>query len=172
MKILALITNILFVFLLIFQVGCETTQPAPDLASRNQRVDRLPTYHSYLPTKVEILPLTEIGPDASDQAKAVIFTYLSLLDPFDSQIKAPCTLRFELYERATRSGEPKGRRVTIWPDIDLTKAADNNAYWQDYLRAYRFELALEAAPGQTYVLQATCISPHGKRISAEIILTY
>ena len=172
MKLLALITKILFVFLFIFQAGCETAQPTGDPTEQSHRADRLSTYRSYMPTRIEILPLTEIRSDDSDQEKVVISTYLSLLDPFDSQVKAPCTLRFELYERATRSGEIKGRRVTIWPDIDLTKAAKNNDYWQDYLRAYRFELALETVPGQTYVLQATCMSPNGKRLSAELTLKY
>jgi len=82
----------------------------------------------------------------------------------------PGVFRFELYERVVRSAEPKGRRIVIWPDIDLTGAAENNEYWRDFLRAYEFNLPFEAQIKQCYILQVTYLSPSGKRLSAELSL--
>ena len=69
--------------------------------------------------------------------------YAALRDSFGSCLKAPGVFRFELYEYVQYSSEPKGKRIIIWPDIDLTDAAENNEYWNDFLRAYEFSLDLE-----------------------------
>jgi hypothetical protein len=85
-------------------------------------------------------------------------------------MKSPGVFRFELYEKVPRSAEPKGKRISKWPDIDLTDAVENNARWRDYLRAYEFTLPLESETGQSHILQATCLCPNGKRLSAEFAL--
>jgi hypothetical protein len=90
-----------------------------------------------------------------------------LLDSFGCQVKSAGVFRFELYERVERSAEPKGRRVVIWPDIDLIDAAANNENWRDFLRAYEFNLDFDLQGSQNYVLQVTCLCPGGKRLSAE-----
>ena len=117
------------------------------------------------------MPLTEfISVDDARQAKIKI--YVSLLDTFGSQIKSPVTFRFELYEYVQRSAEPKGKRIIIWSDIDLTEPAENNVYWRDFLRAYEFNLPFEQAANQSYILQVTCLCPNGKRISSEFTLRH
>ena len=75
---------------------------------------------------------------------------VSLLDPFDCQIKSPGVFRFELYEYVQRSAEPKGQRVIIWPDIDLTECSENNNHWRDFLRAYEFNLDFGPQRNQCY----------------------
>jgi len=92
--------------------------------------------------------------------------YVGLLDAFGCQIKAPGVLRFELYQYVPRSAEPKGQRLAIWPDIDLTHPATNNRYWLDFLRAYEFKLDAPAGLNETYVLEATCMCPDGRRLTA------
>ena len=84
-------------------------------------------------------------------------------------MKAPGTLRFELYEHVQRSAEPKGQRIAIWTDIDLTDATENNRYWQDFLRAYEFTLRTDASRNKTYVLEATFLRPSG-RLTTEWLL--
>ncbi|MHC4762529.1 MAG: hypothetical protein ACYS71_04035 [Planctomycetota bacterium] len=116
------------------------------------------------------MPLTEFISDENSQEESQIKVYVSLLDAFGSQIKAPAVFRFELYEYLMRSAEEKGRRITLWPDIDLTEPTENNKQWQDFLRAYEFTLPFEPGENQTYVLQATCICPDGRRLSAELVL--
>ncbi len=127
-------------------------------------------FGGYAPAKVDIMPLTEfiLAPKAEDSPKLRI--YISLLDSFNCQMKSPGLFRFELYEQVLRSPEPEGRRVAIWPDIDLTDAAKNNQYWQDFLRAYEFNLDFEPKANQSYILQATFLTPDGRRLSAEFII--
>jgi hypothetical protein len=75
-----------------------------------------------------------------------------------------------LYEKVPRSAEPKGKRITKWPDIDLTDIVENNVYWRDFLRAYEFTLPVELDARQNHILQATCLCPNGKRLSTEFTL--
>ncbi len=124
---------------------------------------------SFAPVRIEILPLTELVELTDGQSGTQLDVFLSVLDAFGSQMKAPGTLRFELYEHVQRSAEPKGQRIAIWPDIDLTNPVENHRYWRDFLRAYEFTLRTDASKGKTYVLEATCLRPDG-RLSTEWLL--
>lgn len=117
---------------------------------------------SFAPTRIEILPLTELIESTDGQDGTQLDVYLSVLDAFGSQMKAPGTLRFELYEYVQRSAEPKGQRIAIWPDIDLTDPVENQRYWRDFLRAYEFTLRTEASKSKAYVLEATYLCPSGR----------
>lgn len=156
----------------IFYSGCEqSTAPNETTAKTNNDndTDKLSFYTLYAPTKIDIMPLTElVGPGNTPQSKISI--YVSLLDQFGSQVKTPGVFRFELYQHIPRSAEPKGKRVIIWPDVDLTDPVKNNDYWLDFLRAYEFNLPCELAGSQNYILQATCLCPNGKRLSTEFTL--
>jgi len=118
------------------------------------------------PAKITILPLTELVTAASGQG-AGLDVYVAVLDAFGSQIKAPTTVRIELYEHTPRSAQAKGQRIAIWPDIDLAHPAENNKYWRDLLRAYQFEFDVQADREKTYILEVTCLCPDGRRLSAE-----
>ncbi len=160
--------------------SCESppsaAPPAPTnpIENREAQVAQQPpavaAASDFIPIRIEVLPLTELvessGPDQGTQLNV----YVSLLDAFGSQIKTPATLRFELYDYVQRSAEPKGQRIAIWPDIDLTDPGENHRYWQDFLRAYAFELTTQAARNKTYILEATCMSPGGRRLSTEFTL--
>jgi hypothetical protein len=126
---------------------------------------RLPA--GFSATEIEVLPLTELV-DATDGRQGTqLNVYVSLLDTYREKIKAPGTLRFELYEYVQRSAEPKGQRLAIWPDVDLTSPAENQKYWRDFLRAYEFTLGAQAARDRTYILEVTCMCPSGRRLSTE-----
>ncbi len=177
-------------FLLIFHVGCNQPQadvqaPAsqrpgkPDeqqnadaaAAANPQSAIRNPQLPAgFVPVKIAILPLTELSSpsDASQGAKLSVF--VALLDAFGSQMKAPGVLRFELYEYIPRSAQAKGPRLTLWPVVDLTGPAQNNRYWRDFLRAYEFVLDTQARRDKTYILEATCMCPDGRRLSGEYVL--
>jgi hypothetical protein len=124
----------------------------------------------YGPVKVDIMPLTEFAGTDGSEKPSKIKVYVSLLDEFDCQIKTPAVFRFELYNIVPRSAEPKGKRILIWPDIDLTDAAKNNGYWRDFLRAYEFNLPFKPEGSKSYILQITSLCPGGKRLSAEFTL--
>lgn len=153
--------------------GCEQM---PGLTGPATKTDddfkKLSVYSHFAPTKINIMPLTEfISP--GDARQANINLYVSLLDSFGSQIKSPCVFRFELYQKVQRSAEPKGKRVIIWPDIDLTDPVANDEYWRDFLRAYEFNLPFEFRLGRTnqsYILQVTSLCPTGRRLSDEFAL--
>ncbi len=150
-------------------IGC---QPAPpEQTAQKQKLQDEPQIcipNSFAPDKIEIMPLTEMNTDS--RQNAVIKVYVSLLDSSNCQKKWPGIFRFELYQRVLRSAEPKGKRLFIWPDIDLTEATVNNIHWLDFLRVYEFNLEFESAENKDYILQATCFSPDNKRLSTELIL--
>lgn len=124
----------------------------------------------YAPVRLSILPLTELTEPTGTSSTPRLHVFLALLDAFDSPIKAPKTVRFELYQYVPRSADPKGQRVAIWPDMDMMEPAQNNRYWRDFLRAYEFELDVQAELDKTYILEATCIDPEGKRLSTDYML--
>ena len=175
MKTVSVIAQIVFLVLLLAAVGCESPQVGikknePPLKSVND-CNEVSFYARYTPLKIDIVPLTEYTGDSDAGEVSKIKVYVSLLDSFGYQMKSPGIFRFELYERVPRSAEPKGRRVAIWPDNDLTDVVENNRYWRDFLRAYEFDLPFESEASQNYILEATCICPNGKRLSAEFTLT-
>ena len=154
--------------LLLCGAGCEPTDT--ELAPKTNNGSNRPS--EYGPAKVYITPLTEFTGTGDDEALSNIKVHVSLLDEFDCQIKAPAVFRFELYDKVPLSAEPKGKRILIWPDIDLNDAARNNEHWRDFLRTYEFDLPFEPKKGNTYILQVTALCPDGKRISAELTLKY
>jgi hypothetical protein len=123
----------------------------------------------YAPTRISILPLTELSRSVSGDQPAMLNVYVCLLDGFGSQIKAPGIIRFELYRYVPRSAEPKGQRIAIWPDINLKTPAENNKYWRDFLRAYEFRVEAEIGRDETFVLEATWMTSDG-RLTAESLL--
>lgn len=154
----------------LFYAGCgePNSNPAfPIDFSRSQDS----VYSHFGPARIDVLPITTITSSAGSPGESAINVYVCLLDSFDSQIKAPVTLRFELFQYTQRSADPKGKRLNIWPDIDLTNAGVNNSHWQDFLRAYKFSLPLQQRiTGETCIIQATCICPTGKRLWADFCI--
>jgi hypothetical protein len=170
MRAVAVILRMFFLIFLLVEAGCEQPPMVPELpAEVANDFNTLSTYTRYASDRIDILPLTEFV-DVGGARQAEINLYVSLLDSFGSQIKSPGVFRFELYERVLRSAEPKGKRVAIWQDIDLTDPAQNNDRWRDFLRAYEFNLPFEPEGNQNYILQATCLCPSGRRLSAEFVL--
>jgi len=176
----------LWLFSLIFilgQAGCEEpsaddsiqTEPSPKADSDFD----VSIYAPYDPIKIDIMPLTgfvNLGDakgtsEGSRKPEPQINLYVSLLDSFGSQTKSPGVFRFEMYEHVQRSAEPKGERVAIWPDLDLTNVVENNRYWRDFLRAYQFNLPFEPASNQSYILQVTFRCPTGKRLLDVFVFT-
>ena len=178
MRVIAAISHVFLPMLLLTYAGCEpvrTTGAPPD---HNTAGAALCVY--YAPVKIDILPLTELIVALDGGSDPHIEAYVSLLDSFGSQIKSPGKFRFELYEYVQRSAEPKGGRLKKWPDsnpadpntddlywIDLSDPAANNRSWRDFLRAYQFDLPFKPAPGQDYILEATCLTPDGSRLTTE-----
>jgi hypothetical protein len=156
---------------LLINTGCGQKLELPDISIQsNNKLEKLSVYTQYSPVEIDILPLTEFV-NVGEAQQNQISLYVSLLDSFGSEIKSPCVFRFELYEKVQRSAEPKGRRVVIWPDIDLTEPAENNRYWRNFLRAYEFSLPLGPAGSQTYILEVTCLCPTGKRLTSDFTLS-
>jgi len=174
MKTTGVTSRIVFLVLLMFVVGCEPPQggikqaesPLKSVGDCNEVL----FYAPYTPVKIDILPLTESTGGSNAGGKSKIKVYVSLLDSFGYQMKSPGVFRFELYARVPRSAEPKGKRISIWPDINLTDVVENNRYWRDFLRAYEFNLPFEPETSQSHILQVTCLCPNGKRLSAEFTL--
>lgn len=171
MKVFCVILQAFFFVWLCFAGGCEPATPGVELPAETNKVSsQLSAYTSYGPVKIDILPLTEFVSDEVDQDGSVIKVYVGLLDEFGCQMKAPGVFRFELYKKVLRSSEQKGRRIAIWPDIDLTQTPENHKYWRDFLRSYEFALDFESQTSQSYILQVTCLCPNGKRLLAEFAL--
>ncbi len=170
MKSISVPLRIFFLIALLLAAGCESQQTADKLpVNKNGKVD-ISLYSPYLPVKIDIMPLTEFICIGNDPDASQIKLYVGLLDSFGSQIKTPAVFRFELYGYEKLRSEPKGKRIVIWPDTDLTGLAENSEYWRDFLRAYRFNLDFEPLRNQNYILQVTCLCPNGKRLSTDFTL--
>ncbi|MFC1635498.1 hypothetical protein ACFL5Z_11710 [Planctomycetota bacterium] len=157
-------------FILIVNAGCEPASRLPQVpADVKGDLDLSTFYTRFAPVKIDILPLTELVPDGGSQ-KNRLDLYVSLLDAFGSQIKSPGVFRIELYDHVQRSASPKGKRTARWSDIDLTDPVKNNEYWNDFLRAYRFDLPFDQTGSQDYVLEVTCSCPNGSRLSTDFTL--
>lgn len=156
---------IIVLYLAVIMAGCNGPQKT---AGQEETVSpKTIFYEVFGPAKIEILPLSNF----TDSEKGFkISVYVSLLDSFGCSQKWPVVFRFELYEYLSRSVEPLGKRIKIWPDIDLKEPAKNNQYWQDFLRAYKFNLDIESADRQNYILQSTVILPDEKRLTSQIFL--
>jgi hypothetical protein len=162
----AIVVIVQIFLLLLGGAGCEPA--ATESPSRTDSGFNQPS--EYSPVKVDIMPLTEFTIAGNGEKLSKIKVYVSLLDAFDCQIKTPAVFRFELYDKVPRSAKPKGRRILIWPDIDLNDAVKNNEHWRDFLRAYEFNLPFEPESNESYILQVTSLCPGGKRLSAEFVL--
>ncbi|HUW18619.1 MAG TPA: hypothetical protein VMW16_04890 [Sedimentisphaerales bacterium] len=171
MKLFGMAAQVFFSVLLLVGAGCELGPGGPSSGS-DKGPDPLSVYASYSAAKVDIMPLTDFVGAGSGGEAGRIRVYVGLLDSFNSQIKSPGVFRFELYEHVQRSPEPAGKRLVVWPDIDLTDPAGNNNYWRDYLRAYEFSLDFEPQNSRSYLLQVTCLCPNGKRLSDAFVLKY
>ena len=165
-KFISKIFPLLFSVFLLLNAGCE--QGGIPVRSNNKQ-DKLSIYADYGPEEIDIIPLTGFVKTGNAQ-QSQINLYVSLLDAFGSEIKSPCIFRFELYEKIQRSAEPKGKRVVIWPDIDLIEPDVNNKYWRNFLRAYEFNLPFVPAINQIYILEVTCLCPTGKRITSDFTI--
>jgi hypothetical protein len=168
MKALSVLSKLLFIFAIAFFAGCESSPSDSGFHLDFARPDVAPC-ERFGPVRIDILPLTTLAQAPDSTQDSILNVYICLLDSFDSQIKAPAIFRFELFERAQRSTDPKGRRLTIWPDIALTDPALNNNHWQDFLRAYLFSLPVQKLSAGDYILHTTCVTPSDKRLYADFL---
>jgi hypothetical protein len=169
MRTIVCTLKLLFVFGLVLCIGCSGSTSDAGFPFDFARPGAA-ACERYGPARIDILPLTTLTQAPDSGHDSILNVYICLLDSFDSQIKTPAVFRFELFEHVQRSADPKGKRLTIWPDIALTDPALNNNNWQDFLRAYQFSLPLQKLPAGNYILHATCITPADKRLYADFPL--
>jgi hypothetical protein len=165
--------QILLSFALIFSMflaGCETQLNQPETIPAPV-VEKIGNYAA---AKIHVMGLSQITPDPAAQQGLLLNVYIDILDEFDSRIKAPGMFRFELYEYVPRSSDPKGKRVFMADDIDLTDPAENNKFWRDHLRSYQFDLPLGqgVSAGRSFIVEATVFTPAGRRLSHQRQLEY
>lgn len=140
-----------------FLTGCQIAHPSTTAERQGQ---------SFTVSKGRISALTDFSASLQTDQPMEIKTYVELLDAYDSQLKMPCTFRFEFYDYQPLASNPRGKRLVIWPDFDLTHSRTNNQRWKDYLRSYEFHLPLgfSLQPDKRYILEATCLTGE-KRLS-------
>jgi hypothetical protein len=149
-----------------FIIGCDQQR-----TTSNSSIAKY--INAYGPTAIDIVGLSELTSSSNnDVAKLKLF--VKVLDTFGSAMKTPCVLRVELYDYIQHSSSQVGKRIEIWPDIDLTDICKNNAQWRDYLRTYEFDFDISSnlTIGHTYILEVTCLSPLVKRMTSQYKLIY
>ncbi len=111
-----------------------------------------------LTERIRISALTEFVGPVDRSGRFQLKVLVEFLDTSDNPSRAVAMWRFELYAYHARSSDPRGRRIVIWPDYDLTASDAESGYWKDFLQGYEFYLPLEFVPaaGSKYVLEATC----------------
>ena len=150
---------IMLICLMLFITGCPKINPQQNLESQGPCL--------FTANRIHIVGLTSIKPNPANQNKSIISVYISMHDSYDSSLKLPGRFMIELYEYVPRSNQPRGKRIIGWPEFDLTIADKNNQHWKDFLRAYNFELPAPVDPNlqKKYILQATCVTPAGNRLT-------
>jgi hypothetical protein len=155
--------------ILIFHaLGCEkprTVITKPQINDNAENIDAMAVYRQYHPEKIKITPLTSLIKTNEDGIKLRV--YVNMLDSIGLQVRSPAIFRFELYQHIQRTGTSKGKRVAIWPDINVNLDEENQKYWKDFLRSYEFILPFPYPTDTKYVLLLTCITPDSKRIYTE-----
>lgn len=158
---------------MVFLAGCAE----PGAQTPPPRVEPLAPAElcwGYQATDIRIVGLSGFAEPRYGQIGSQLEVVVEMLDAFGIRTKSPGIFRIELYEYVPRSSEPKGKRAFAWPDVDLTRPSDNNGYWRDFLRAYRFDLSTDLRPviPSSYILEVTCITPAGKRFTAQNPISY
>ena len=151
---------------LLLAIGCGE----PSTLRSTEQVPGEVEHICFSPAKIRVSPVTELIMPTSADGSAQIRVCVALLDPFESYLKAPGTFRFELYERVLRSAMPKGKRINMWPDMDLRSVHTNNEYWQEVWHAYEFDLEFDPRKDKSYILQVTFILPGNQRLTADYAL--
>ena len=123
--------------------------------------DVLPGEDSSL-ERIRISAITEFVPDSTVSDGMQIKTLVELFDAGDSAVTLPCVFRFEFYEFRPMSSDPRGHRLLIWPDQDLSDSDTNDEHWKEFLHGYEFFLPLELSLQQDkkYILEVTCLVNH------------
>lgn len=154
----------------LFNFGCQSqSSSSRSTAETADGLDASAACLRYAPDKLDITPLTQYVP-ADQTHKPHINVYVTLLNQFGSQIIYPGIFRFELYEHVQRSAKPKGKRLALWPDVDLTDPMTNNDYWREFLHAYEFTLPLGQSNSKSHILQVTYFCPTGKLLTYDFTL--
>lgn len=86
---------------------------------------------------VHLLDMTGFAPAASGEG-----TVLRVFVQPD-KIEQDLCFRFELYVYIPRSSNPRGKRIVLWPDIEVKANASSNSQWREHLKAYEFVLPME-----------------------------
>lgn len=143
--------------------GCETPPGSiPEVSC---------TSAGFQPALIRFGGLTEILRDKETKKPTALRVFLELRDRFDSRLKVPFSVRFELYRYQLSSPNPKGPHLKSWPVQILTEAGTNNFYWRDYLRSYEFLLDLEGEVAEEpLLLSAICRTAEG--MSLETIYVF
>ncbi|MHC4287232.1 MAG: hypothetical protein ACYSN8_02195 [Planctomycetota bacterium] len=122
------------------------------------RSDVLPGEVSPL-ERIRISAISEFVSDSTVSDGMQIKTLVELFDADDSVVKSPCVFRFEFYEFRPMSSDPRGHRLLIWPEQDLSDSDTNDEHWNEFLLGYEFFLPLELSLQQDkkYILEVTCL---------------
>lgn len=129
------------------------------------------TSTGFQPVVIRFGGLTQVLRDRQTKEPTALRVFLELRDRFDSRLKAPFCVRFELYQYRLSSPNPKGAHLKSWPEMVLTEAGTNNLSWRDYLRAYEFLLDLDGIPAEEPLLvSASCRTAEGVNLETIYIL--
>lgn len=107
--------------------------------------------------RVRLSTLTGFEPDPAGGVR--LKAHVELFDALDTQIQKPAVFRFELYHFRRLSRDPRGHRIKLWSDQDLTSEQSQSTHWRDYLSGYEFFLPAppDLMSGRKYVLDVTCM---------------
>ena len=109
------------------------------------------------PPGIRLLEMTRLEPDASGEG--MVLRAFVQPDGMEQEVR----YRFELYAYKPQSANPRGKRIALWPDIEIAADAQSNSYWRQHLRAYEFVLPVEkpTALSTTVVLEITALGESG-----------
>ncbi len=163
---------LMLLLLILHAPGCHQGPGMVDAALEPATHLNTPEAIGFWPADVTILPLTVLFAPSDEGTAPYIHLFVGLRDAHGCFVKSPGTFRMELYERVPRSDQTSGRRLSVWPDIDINNPEENQAYWRDYLRCYEFRLDLASplARHPSAILEITFLSANKERLATQYTL--
>jgi hypothetical protein len=150
--------------------ACQAPRPVPDGADTRRMIALL------MPKRVEIVePFTRVQSADGGTTPTRIELLIQAVNTLDNPgLMITGSIRVELYEYVSASGDAKGRRLEFW-NIDLDTEKQQNAHWNAMTQMYEFHLGITASQipqADRYVLAITYNSPMNERLTDECLLRY
>jgi hypothetical protein len=123
------------------------------------------------PRAIEVQSFTQPVSQTGNGAADAIEVILAADDATGHPIKVVGIFQFELYERRVAGGLMMGDRLAYWR-VPVRSQEQQQRYWDEYARYYRFPLEKNDLPAGEYILQAQFTGPTGEHLFDQFVIRF